>query len=119
MILGQRSIRVRGLLLAAVATVAVVFGGSVPPAYADGQAIVNAAQAMANAGYPYCFDGGTINGPTVGTTDPSSDGTYSNCAQIGRVGFDCTGLTLYAVYQGTGNVTLSHDGYQAQSGGGQ
>jgi cell wall-associated NlpC family hydrolase len=35
------------------------------------------------------------------------------------VGFDCTGLTLYAVYQGTGNAGLSHDGYQAKSGGGQ
>ena len=36
----------------------------------QGQAIVNAAQAMENAGYPYCFDGGTINGPSVGKSDP-------------------------------------------------
>jgi len=80
---------------------------------------VNAAVAAQNAGYPYCFDGGDINGPTVGITDHGSDGSYSNCSQIGRVGFDCTGLSLYAVYQGTGNAALSHDGHQAQSGGGQ
>ena len=92
------------------------------PAQADtsqGQAIVNAAQQMENAGYPYCFDGGNINGPTVGINDPGSDSTYSNCSQIGKVGFDCTGLTLYSVYQGTGNASLSHDGHQATSGGGQ
>jgi hypothetical protein len=95
--------------------------GPISLAQADtqGQAIVNAAQEMENAGYPYCFDGGNINGPTGGTTDSSSDGSYSNCASIGKIGFDCTGLTLYAVYQGTGNAGLSHDGYQAKSGGGQ
>lgn len=111
-------------LLAAVGVVAAVVGGGhvsvASAASSQGQAIVNAAQAMENAGYPYCFYGGNINGPTVGTTDPNPDpGYYSNCAQIGKVGFDCTGLTLYAVYQGTGNAGLGHDGYQAQSGGGQ
>jgi cell wall-associated NlpC family hydrolase len=85
----------------------------------QGSAIVAAAEAMQSQGYPYCFDGGNTQGPTVGISDPESDGSYSNCASIGRVGFDCTGLTLYAVYQGTGNAGLSHDGYQAHSGGGQ
>jgi cell wall-associated NlpC family hydrolase len=83
------------------------------------EAIVAAARSMEGQGYPYCFDGGNTSGPTVGITDHESDGSYSNCASIGRVGFDCTGLTLYAVYQGTGNAGLSHDGYQARSGGGQ
>jgi cell wall-associated NlpC family hydrolase len=83
------------------------------------EAIVAAARAMEGHGYPYCFDGGNTAGPTVGITDPASDGSYSNCASIGKVGFDCTGLTLYAVYQGTGNAGLSHDGHQARSGGGQ
>ncbi len=105
--------------LMATTTVVGVLALSAAPAYADGQSIVNAAQAMQNAGYPYGFDGGNPNGPTVGTGDPASDGSYSNCSQIGKVGYDCTGLTLYAVYQGTGNATLSHDGYQAKSGGGQ
>jgi cell wall-associated NlpC family hydrolase len=88
-------------------------------AQTQGEAIVAAARAMESDGYPYCFDGGNKSGPTVGITDRESDGSYSNCASIGRVGFDCTGLTLYAVYQGTGNGGLSHDGYQARSGGGQ
>jgi len=82
-------------------------------------AIVHAAEAVQAAGYHYCFDGGNINGPTVGTTDRYTDGSYSNCAQIHAVGFDCTGLTLYAVYQGTGNARLSHNLYQATTGGGQ
>jgi cell wall-associated NlpC family hydrolase len=111
--------RARVVFLVLMSVVAVLLGTGVSQARADGSAIVAAAQAMQNAGYPYCFDGGTIHGPTVGTTDPDSDGSYSNCSQIGRVGFDCTGLTLYAVYQGTGDAGLSHDGYQAGSGGGQ
>lgn len=36
----------------------------------------------------------------------------------GTAGFDCTGLTLYAVYQVTG-LRLSHDGTQATSAPGQ
>jgi protein gp37 len=88
-------------------------------AQTQGEAIVAAARAMESHGYPYCFDGGNTAGPTVGITDPASDGSYSSCASIGKVGFDCTGLTLYAVYQGTGNAGLSHDGHQARSGGGQ
>jgi cell wall-associated NlpC family hydrolase len=107
-----------GVALCAMLLVAVIWAATAS-AETQGEAIVAAARAMEGAGYPYCFDGGTINGPTVGTTDSESDGAYSNCAQIGKVGFDCTGLTLYAVYQGTGNAGLSHDGYQAKSGGGQ
>ena len=110
---------VRRVLLTGWVVLGLLFGMAVPLAHADGGGIVSAAQAMQSAGYPYCFDGGNIKGPTVGITDPTSDGSYSNCSQIGRVGFDCTGLTLYAVYQGTGNASLSHDGYQASSGGGQ
>jgi hypothetical protein len=103
----------------AAAVLGLLFTVGSASARADGQGIVNAAVAMQNAGFPYCFDGGNTNGPTVGITDSESDGSYSNCSQIGRVGFDCTGLTLYAVYQGTGNATLTHDGHQATSGGGQ
>jgi cell wall-associated NlpC family hydrolase len=58
----------------------------------QGQAIVNAASKW--AGTQYCWDGGGINGPTRGTPDPT-DGGYQ-CAS-GTVGFDCTGLTMYAV----------------------
>jgi hypothetical protein len=86
-------------------------GGNVGPA------IVSAAQgiqsqsfpqeAFASATYIYCFDGGTTSGANAGGADPDTDGSYSNCNSIGRVGFDCRGLVLYAVYQGTdGAVTL-------------
>ena len=73
---------------------------------------------MENAGYSYCFDGGNTNGPTVGINDRDSDGSYSNCATVGKIGFDCTGLTLYAVYRGTDKV-LSHDSHQPYSASGQ
>jgi len=66
------------------------------------------------AGRPYCFDGGNQNGPTLGTTDPENGlrcGT-SNYNPAGTPGFDCTGLTLYAVYQVTGKL-LAHSGAQA------
>jgi hypothetical protein len=82
-----------------------------------GQAIVAAAQAIQSQSYPqqpfssakylYCFDGGTTTGASPGGTDPHPEGSYSNCNSIGRTGFDCRGLTLYSVYQGTsGAVTL-------------
>ena len=83
-------------------------GGSTSQA----QAIVAAAASM--AGKAYCFDGGTIAGPSHG------DGDFGNGGCGGTtVGFDCTGLTLYAVYQGTGNAALSHSGTQPETGGGQ
>ena len=53
----------------------------------------------------YCFAGGTTGGASPGGYDKlGTDGSYSNCNDIGRTGFDCRGLTLYAVYQGTGGA---------------
>ena len=73
----------------------------------QGQAIVE--EAAKWAGTPYCWDGGNQNGPTGGTTDPENGlrcgvGGYE---PPGTAGFDCTGLTLYAVYQATG-ILLPH-----------
>jgi cell wall-associated NlpC family hydrolase len=76
---------------------------SAPSALADGQAIVNAAASQ--AGRPYCWDGGNENGPTHGAGDLGNGG----CAGS-TVGFDCTGLAIFAVYQGTGISGLPHDG---------
>ena len=59
-------------------------------------AIVAAAQGQ--LGLPYCFAGGDINGPTIGR-DTACTGNM--------VGFDCSGLALYAVYQATG-ILLPH-----------
>ena len=69
-------------------------------AFADGQAVVNAAASQ--AGKPYCWDGGNEHGPTHGTGGSGCPGS--------TVGFDCTGLAIYAVYQGTGISGLPHDG---------
>jgi cell wall-associated NlpC family hydrolase len=67
-----------------------------------GQKIVNAAASQ--AGVQYCFDGGNQFGPTS-----------TGCAS--GVGFDCTGLTMYAVYQATG-IVLPHSSAQGADGGG-
>jgi hypothetical protein len=67
-----------------------------------GQKIVNAAASQ--AGIQYCYGGGNQFGPT-------STGCSSG------VGYDCTGLTMYAVYQATGMV-LPHSSAQGADGGG-
>lgn len=74
-------------------------GAGTPPGQAPnakaGQVL---ARARAELGLPYCFDGGTSSGPSHG------DGG-SRCGGQ-TVGFDCSGLALYA-YAGLG-VPLPH-----------
>ncbi len=73
-------------------------------AVSEGQAIVNAAKA--ERGQRYCWDGGSTTGPTHG--DGNEHGA-TECGLKSTVGFDCSGLSLYAVYQGMGGaVTLPH-----------
>nr|WP_238362789.1 C40 family peptidase [Actinopolymorpha pittospori] len=50
-------------------------------------------------GTPYAWGGGDINGPSAGT--------YSSTGGGRVVGFDCSGLVLFAVYNATG-VQLAH-----------
>lgn len=73
-----------------------------PPAGAGdgtGGSIVAAAQRY--VGTPYSWAGGDIHGPTLGVyVSGSLDGSHT-------VGFDCSGLVLYAVYQATG-ISLAH-----------
>jgi cell wall-associated NlpC family hydrolase len=64
-------------------------GGTLPPgATADARVKTALAAAASMLGKPYCFDGGDANGPTHGQGG-------SGCPD-GTVGFDCSGLTLYA-----------------------
>jgi peptidoglycan DL-endopeptidase CwlO len=56
------------------------------------------ARARAELGLPYCFDGGTSTGPSHGDGGSGCDGQ--------TVGFDCSGLALYA-YAGVG-IDLPH-----------
>jgi NlpC/P60 family len=80
-------------------------------ASSQGRAIVRAAAKW--AGTRYCWAGGNKLGPTRGTRDP-----YNGLAcGPGTVGFDCTGLTLYAVYQAT-HILLPHGTGQAFAAGG-
>ncbi|SBW18249.1 hypothetical protein FDG2_0589 [Candidatus Protofrankia californiensis] len=69
-----------------------------------GERVVAAAQAWTDT--PYVWGGGNEFGPTTGT------GT------TGTAGFDCSGLTLYAVYQASGGaIRLPHyTGDQYQQG---
>ena len=70
--------------------------GAAPAAASQSNAIVAAAQGQ--LGLPYCFAGGDIYGPTIGHDTACTGNT---------VGFDCSGLALYAVYQATG-ILLPH-----------
>jgi cell wall-associated NlpC family hydrolase len=74
-------------------------GAGTPPGQAPnakaGQVL---ARARAELGLPYCFDGGTSTGPSHGDGGDGCGGQ--------TVGFDCSGLALYA-YAGVG-VSLEH-----------
>jgi hypothetical protein len=83
----------------------------------QGEAIVKAAASM--RGKAYCYDGGNTAGPTHGDGD-TPNGGVGDCPGSTK-GFDCSGLALYAVYQGTGGkVNLPHKASeQAVHPGGQ
>ena len=82
-------------------------GGSGPPG--SGQAVVNAAASQ--AGQPYCWAGGNISGPTHGSGGPGCPG--------GTVGFDCTGLVIYALYQAFHITGRPHSAGTGWASGGQ
>ena len=70
------------------------------------------AAAASEAGMPYCYGGGGIDGPSEETNNSSSPGCASPA-----VGFDCMSLAQYAVYQGTGHqVVLAESGPQPTGG---
>ena len=67
-----------------------------PPTGA-GDAVAAAAEAMVGR-YPYSYGGGNDRGATRGVLMKISP----YCDDRGVVGFDCSGLSKYAVFQGTG-----------------
>lgn len=76
-----------------------------------GAAVVAAASAW--LGEPYSYAGGTYTGPTVGVC---TAGAAANDCHI--VGFDCSGLVMYAIAQASGGaIRLPHSADQQTRGG--
>lgn len=90
-------------------------GGRAParPASGSSSSLVEraVARAMSQLGMPYAWGGGNAAGPTRGIHD---GGVADEYGDYRKIGFDCSGLMIYA-YGGT--VSLSHySGYQYTSG---
>lgn len=76
-------------------------GPSQPPSPGNGSGAAIVSVAQHYLGTPYSWGGGTYQGPSLGIYASSSlDGSHT-------VGFDCSGLVLFAVYNATG-IQLSH-----------
>ena len=69
-------------------------------------------RAMAQVGMPYAWGGGNANGPTKGISD---GGVADSHGDYNKVGFDCSGLVIYAF--AAAGISLPHfTGYQYQRG---
>ncbi|MBF6308079.1 C40 family peptidase [Nocardia farcinica] len=65
-----------------------------------------AAAALCWQGTPYAWGGGNIDGPSLGIRD---GGVADSHGDYGKVGFDCSGLVVYAVGQASGKtIQLPH-----------
>ena len=87
-----------------IGTAAVPSGGAPAPGVGSGGSAAArgaVARALSQVGVPYSWGGGSDTGPTLGICGP--DGAQNDCH---IVGFDCSGLTMYA-YAGVG-IQLPH-----------
>lgn len=69
-------------------------------------------RAQAYIGTQYAWGGGNASGPTLGIRDGGVADSYGD---YNKVGFDCSGLTLYA-FAGVGIALPHYSGYQYQKG---
>ncbi len=83
-----------------------------PPADADAAIETVVRRALAQVGVPYSWGGGNANGPTLGVRDGGVADTHGDYR---KVGFDCSGLMLYA-YAGIGVAIPKYSGYQYEAG---
>nr|WP_293953258.1 NlpC/P60 family protein [uncultured Corynebacterium sp.] len=74
------------------------------------EAVISRASAM--IGTPYAWGGGNATGPTKGIRDGGVADSYGD---YNKVGFDCSGLVLYA-FAGVGIALPHYTGYQYQHG---
>lgn len=74
------------------------------------EAVISRASAM--IGTPYAWGGGNATGPTLGIRDGGVADSYGD---YNKVGFDCSGLVLYA-FAGVGIALPHYTGYQYQHG---
>ncbi|QCB51802.1 peptidase [Rhodococcus sp. PAMC28707] len=80
-------------------------GPGLVPGGPFGQNVVAAATAW--LGTTYAWGGGDAGGPTKGVSDGS--GTADMIGDFNKIGFDCSGLVLYAVAQASGgSIVLPH-----------
>nr|WP_304503708.1 NlpC/P60 family protein [Corynebacterium lemuris] len=70
------------------------------------------ARAESQLGMPYAWGGGNANGPTQGIRD---GGVADSFGDFNKVGFDCSGLVLYA-FAGAGIALPHYTGYQYNHG---
>ncbi|WP_091504263.1 NlpC/P60 family protein [Amycolatopsis sacchari] len=88
-------------------------GGSSRPVSGSASSAVERAiaRAMSQLGVPYAWGGGNASGPTRGIRDGGVADAYGDYRKIG---FDCSGLMIYAY---AGVVSLPHySGYQYDAG---
>jgi cell wall-associated NlpC family hydrolase len=81
-------------------------GGTVPglPTVTDPQVQAVLARAVAQIGVPYAWGGGSASGPTQGISD--GGGAADRAGDSHKVGFDCSGLMVYAF--AAAGITVPH-----------
>jgi cell wall-associated NlpC family hydrolase len=85
-------------------------GGVSLPSGGSVRAVIN--RALSQLGMPYAWGGGNAYGPTRGIRDGGIADMYGD---YNKVGFDCSGLMIYA-FAVAGYNLPHYSGYQAQAG---
>ncbi|MGH3977374.1 MAG: NlpC/P60 family protein, partial [Pseudonocardiaceae bacterium] len=77
----------------------------------DVRTVIN--RAMSQLGVRYSWGGGNAHGPTIGIRDGGVADTFGDYRKIG---FDCSGLMIYAFSRALGYSLPHYSGFQYNSG---